>query len=735
MGHYRIFNTLRLMTAIRAGLCWSAVALLLVSWSVPALAQKAPPAQKEAPTQVRELNDLLADPAVRKLLALLTDPGVRDWLQQYAAAQAAGPAAAPETTTWVDIANRMGTLRQHLQTLAAAVPTVPAELERASTILSTELEKTGLGSVLLLIAAFVALGFGIELLFRRITRGLHTWLAHVPLDTVGERLGAVVIRLAFGLGLVMSFAVGSVGAFLLLDWPLLLREIVLRYLVAFLITRLALALTRFLLAPGGPQFRLIGGERFRIIPMSTAAAWFWHRRIGFVVGWLAVGWVTVGQLGALGVAEPARQLVAYALGLVLLAIGLEVAWRRPREDDGAERLLRRVSHWLLSAYVVLLWLLWVASAMPEFWVAVVALALPAAVRTTERSVCHILRPAGDVEAGRATKGLHMVGVEHAVRAVLIVGFALLLVRGLQLDLNELMARDTLLAHVFRGVLGAIIVALVADVLWQSAKALIDRTIAQVQDPGEPDTDEARHRARLRTLLPILRNVLFIVVVVMAVLMVLTAMGVQIGPLIAGAGVVGVAVGFGAQTLIKDVISGVFYLLDDAFRIGEYIQSGNYKGTVESFSLRSVKLRHHRGPLYTVPFGSLGAIRNESRDWVIDKLSVGVTYDTDLDKARKLIKQVGKDLAADPEFAPHILEPMKMQGVEEFGDYAIQLRMKMMTKPGEQFVIRRKAYALIKKTFDANGIKFAYPTVQVAGGDEATAAAARQALAKTQIAAE
>src|SRR5215471_13120825 len=160
-------------------------------------------------------------------------------------------------------------------------------------------------------------------------------------------------------------------------------------------------------------------------------------------------------------------------------------------------------------------------------------------------------------------------------------------------------------------------------------------------------------------------------------MALSAMGVQIGPLIAGAGVVGVAVGFGAQTLVKDIISGVFYLLDDAFRVGEYIQSGNYKGTVESFSLRSVKLRHHRGPLYTVPFGVLGAVQNMSRDWVIDKMMVGITYDADIEKARKLIKQIGKELLEDPELAPHIIETLKMQGVEQFGDFAIEVRMKMM----------------------------------------------------------
>jgi small-conductance mechanosensitive channel len=121
---------------------------------------------------------------------------------------------------------------------------------------------------------------------------------------------------------------------------------------------------------------------------------------------------------------------------------------------------------------------------------------------------------------------------------------------------------------------------------------------------------------------------------------------------------------------------------------------------------------------------------QSRDWVTDKIAVGVTYDSDLILAKKLIKQIGLDLAKDPEFAPLILEPLKMQGVDNLGDFAVQLRAKMMTLPGEQFVIRRQAYAMIKKAFDENGIKFAFPTVQVAGEAETsatTAAVAQRAL--------
>jgi moderate conductance mechanosensitive channel len=281
----------------------------------------------------------------------------------------------------------------------------------------------------------------------------------------------------------------------------------------------------------------------------------------------------------------------------------------------------------------------------------------------------------------------------------------------------------------RGALSVVAIALIADFIWHVAKAAIDCKLAETGELGLATTDEARRHARLRTLLPIFRNVLFVVVVVVAAIMALSAMGVEIGPLIAGASVIGVAIGFGAQTIVRDVISGMFYLLDDAFRVGEYIQAGHYKGTVEGFSIRSVRLRHQRGPVFTVPFSLLGAVENMSRDWVIDKITLGVTYDTDLDLARKLIKQVGLELKDDPEFAPLILEPLKMQGVDAFGDFAIQLRAKMMTLPGEQFLIRRAAFARIKKAFDANGIKFAFPTVQVAGESEPTTAAVdREALA-------
>jgi small-conductance mechanosensitive channel len=677
---------------------------------------------------------------VQELVRLLAQPNVRAWLEQQPAAAPAAtatpsdPAASEAAATGSPqhvLATRLTRIRDHLHRLVAAVPQVPAELQRAWTVLSLELQERGLLQVLFLIATFVGLGFGVEWLFWRATTGVRARIGTAPLTTVGERLRTVGTRFAFGIGLVGAFVLGSVGAFLALRWPPLLKEVVLGYLLAFSSLRLTLVVGRFLLAPGGRRSTNV--ERFRIVPMTTEAARFWHCWLGAAVGWFAFGYVTVGILRTLGVDPSVRQLAAYSLGLGLLAIGLYVAWRRPplaEPAEGRSAAGQRGGPWLASAYLVALWLLWVAAAMPAFWLAVVVAGLPATIRLVARSVNHLLRPPGGADTDTATPPLAAILLERGLRALLIIAAAWLLAWAWDIDLDSITARDTMATRLLAGALNAVVIVLLADLVWHLAKADIDCRIQRATAPGQADTNEARRQARLRTLLPIVRNILFVLVIVTAALMALSAMGVQIGPLLAGAGVIGVAIGFGAQTLVKDIISGVFFLLDDAFRIGEYIESGSIRGTVESFSLRSVKLRHHRGYLHTVPFGSLDKITNYSRDWVIDKLTLGVTYDTDLDKAKKIIKQIGKELAADPEFAPHIIETLKMQGVEEYADFAIRLRLKMMTRPGEQFVIRRRALALIKKAFAENDIKFAYPTVQVAGG-ESSAAAAQAVLEATQ----
>jgi small-conductance mechanosensitive channel len=205
----------------------------------------------------------------------------------------------------------------------------------------------------------------------------------------------------------------------------------------------------------------------------------------------------------------------------------------------------------------------------------------------------------------------------------------------------------------------------------------------------------------------------VVIIVIAVLIVLSALGVNIGPLIAGAGVFGLAIGFGAQTLVKDIISGVFFLMDDAFRVGDYVECSGTKGSVEHISLRSLRLRNPRGQVYFIPFGDIKLVTNLSRDYVIMKLDFRVRYDADVEKIRKIIKKkVYQPIMDDPELGPKLLEPIKSQGVREMDDSAMIMRVKYKTKPGDQFAIRKEVYRLMQEAFKEAGIEFAHRNVTV-----------------------
>jgi moderate conductance mechanosensitive channel len=703
-------------------------ALLIALAALPVASAEAASA-KSAKTSAQT-----APPAeVQALLTLLADPKVQAWLTTHETKPAAAPSQekADESVSQ-ELDTRLSAIREHIASLARTVPDLPNQFWRGRAYVTAELGENGRVKALLLLAVFVGLGTLVEWLFRRATQRVRARINNFPLETVSDRLRLVGLRFVFAIGLVTAFALGSIGPFLARDWPPLLREMLFGYLAAFLGLRVAMVVGRLFLAPYL--------DRFRIIPMDTAFARFWYRRLVAFVAWFAFGWVTVGFGVSLGYSLEGRQLIAYVLGLGLVAIALEAVWRRPaalgQDNEASSPASRRFGRGTASAAltvgIVLLWVLWVIHASASFWLVVVAMALPVSVGITRLAVENLLRPAGSPQGADGMPSVLAVCIERGIRALLILGAVAILAWGWGMDLAHFRGEETVVGRLADGVLSTIVILLIADFLWHAAKAALDRKLAEVADIGQPNTDEARRRARLRTLLPIFRNILFVVVIVVAALMALSAMGVEIGPLIAGLGVLGVAVGFGAQTFVRDVIAGMFYLMDDAFRVGEYIQAGRYKGTVEGFSIRSVKLRHHRGPIFTVPFSLLGAVENMSRDWVIDKIAIGVTYDSDLVLAKKLIKQIGLDLAKDPDLGPLILQPMKMQGVDELGDYAVQIRAKVMTLPGEQFVIRRQAYAMIKKAFDENGIKFAFPTVQVAGESEpATAAVAQRALELTR----
>jgi small-conductance mechanosensitive channel len=233
------------------------------------------------------------------------------------------------------------------------------------------------------------------------------------------------------------------------------------------------------------------------------------------------------------------------------------------------------------------------------------------------------------------------------------------------------------------------------------------------EEGE-DVDEVAASSRLDTLIPLLRTALLIVLGAVAGMIALSELGVDIGPLLASAGIIGIAVGFGAQTLVRDIFSGAFFLIDDAFRVGEYIElDKDLKGEVEAISVRSLQLRHHRGPVITVPFGELRSITNHNRDWVIFKMNFRMEPDTDPKKVKKLVKVVGQELLDNPELGPKFLEPLKSQGVYMVDeDSALVFRVKFKCKPRQQFVLRREIYHRLREVFAENGIHLARRKVEV-----------------------
>ncbi|WP_085028026.1 mechanosensitive ion channel family protein [Ensifer aridi] len=657
-----------------------------------------------------------APPAkVQQLIELLDDPEVRQWLaaKQAAPAPAATAPAGGLASRWI------GAIRKHISDLGNAVPRVMPEWHAARARIAVDMQAYGTAPVLRGFAIVLFIGYGAEFLLRYLLRRSVARNAARP----GHGLTAL-LRIAP----LAVFAVAAITAFVLAAWPHQLEAAVAPLLIAWIVARLLIAIASAALKPSEEGAAADAPEA--PVTLAPDAARFWYKRSVLFVCALAFIWAVGDMMQALSFPEDVRNLVAAVLGLFVLVLAIDTALRRPAPDMAAGRRILRNA--LLIAFLILLWLVWVAGMKVLFWIGVYVLGLPPLLRFTSAAT----RAMQDTEAADYVRVMRNVLIDRGARFVIIALAAAWLAVVFQVN-GSAMMQDDVFNRVFRGVLAGVVILLAADLIWQLAKESINVRVRQasveVADPAE-----LARNTRLRTLLPILRNFLAAFIAVVAGMMVLSGLGVEVGPLIAGAGVFGVAIGFGSQTLVKDIISGIFYMMDDAFRVGEYIQSGSYKGTVESFSIRSVKLRHHRGPVFTVPFGSLGAVQNMSRDWVIDKFMINVSYDADVAKVKKVVKGVGQALLDDPELAPLIIETVKMKGVEQFGDYGITLSFAMTTKPGHQTQVRRRAQALIKEAFKTHGIQFASPTVQVAADEAqaatAAAAATRDAIAKRNAAA-
>jgi moderate conductance mechanosensitive channel len=221
------------------------------------------------------------------------------------------------------------------------------------------------------------------------------------------------------------------------------------------------------------------------------------------------------------------------------------------------------------------------------------------------------------------------------------------------------------------------------------------------------SSDPRRAAQLETLGPLIRRVLQLVIIVLAIMTLLSQVGVQIAPVLAGAGVLGVAVGFGAQTIVKDVLTGLFLIIEDIVAVGDIVQIQTFSGKVEDMTLRTIRLRDADGTLHIFPYGESQVIHNMTKTFSYAAFDIPVKYDSDLEKAMEVMKATGAELRGDPEVGRMILDDIEIAGVDLLSDVGILIKGRIRTQPLERWKVLRTYYRRVKPALDAAGIQITH----------------------------
>lgn len=224
--------------------------------------------------------------------------------------------------------------------------------------------------------------------------------------------------------------------------------------------------------------------------------------------------------------------------------------------------------------------------------------------------------------------------------------------------------------------------------------------------------DRRRRAQLQTLGPLLQTLAQSAILAIAVMMGLSELGVKIGPLLAGAGVVGIAVGFGAQTVVKDVVTGMFLIVEDIVSVGDIVRIGSSGGLVERMTLRTIRLRDFDGTLHVFPYGEAQVVHNLTKTFSYAVFDLQISYGSNIDRALTLMRRIGDEMRDDPAFAERILEPIEVVGVDNLADSGVVLKARVKTKPLEQWTVGREYNRRIKLAFDDAGVEIPFPHMKV-----------------------
>jgi small-conductance mechanosensitive channel len=546
----------------------------------------------------------------------------------------------------------------------------------------------------------------------------------------------VLHRLPFALGhfaleLLPVLAVMAVGYALVgstpLGTPSQTRFVILAVVNAYVLCRAVVQVVNFLVAPAI--------SRLRLLPVTDDGADYilvWSRRIA-VIGIFGYAIAEVALLfGLYRVAHDTLiKLVVLLVHLAFVVIVLQkraliARFIRGRRDATGplaiiRRWLARIWHIVAVFYLVAMWLVWAFDVQDGFEhllrislsTLVVGLAARYAVVAAHNALKRWISV--DPVLGARYPGLEQrLGRYHpvarAVTTIAIDAVALVvLFEAWGIDSLSWFETGALGGRLVSGLINIGLTLVFALLIWEVSNAAVERRLSEVTTAGSTGRS-----ARLLTLLPMLRTVLMIAILLIAGLIVLSEIGVNIAPLLAGAGVVGIAIGFGSQKLVQDIITGLFLLLENAMQVGDVVTLGGLSGTVEALSIRVIRLRALDGSIHIIPFSAVTTVTNSTRDYGYAVIDIGVGLSEDPDRISGIVRGIARELRAEPRWASAIRDDIEVLGIDRFVDLAYIIRVRLMTLPSQRWAVGRELNQRIKEKFDELAVDSPITSTKVLG---------------------
>jgi small conductance mechanosensitive channel len=676
------------------------------------------PSAAEVEALVTEIEDPERRAALVERLRLLTAAGTEEGAERSSDFATVGTAAvAYAASVFSGVEEAIGRLEFAVRALPAVgdevVATLADPVERAGALDGAARLAGAIGAALA--AWFVAaslLGRLRDMLGRR-AAGV-SWIARTLIALARLVLDLVPIGAFVAAGLV------ALGA---LQPSRPVEALALTILNAGAATGVLSALLRMILAPNTPALRAV--------PAGDETAVRLHRSLVRTAAFAIWGYLFVGSLWLLGLTPAVRWGLLFILGVLVavVAIRFVLRWRAPfsrwlvehvpggRWYSAPARHLASSWHRIAILYIVLVTAVFALQISGGFvflvrGTLVTVLVLALVPLLANRIGATLERSDLGLPVLATTRGRRYRALLRRIVVVLLwtAGIAALL-EGWHLGILDFVQSEA----------GATLVAVFTRILIVVFAGFIAWELANIVIEGKLNAASPRKALgqRGRTLLQFLRNVVMVVILLMVTLIVLSEIGVDIGPLLAGAGVIGLAVGFGAQTLVKDVITGLFILMEDQVQVGDVVDLNGNSGAVEAMTIRTIRLRDFSGTVHVIPFSSVDRVKNLTRGFAFAVFDVGIAYKEDIDRVMAVLKRLGEELRADPAFAPMLLGDLEIFGLDAFGPSALVIKTRIKTLAGSQWTVTREFNGRIKRTFDAEGIEipFNYQTVTLPTGPD------------------